>query len=79
MNNYRFRNLGRGFDASKMHLSPLVAWAVTRSKVVILLLLIYCLLCLPLFVGVQCWTLFWYSIFCVHFSFTIILARKREG
>ena len=31
-----------------MHLSPPVAWAAVRSKVVVLLLLTFCLLLLPL-------------------------------
>ena len=33
---------------------------------------------LPLFVGVLCWSLFWYSLLCVLSSFAIILERKRE-
>ena len=37
-----------------MHLSPPVAQAAVRPKVVGLLLLIHCLLLLPLFVGVLC-------------------------
>ena len=36
------------FGTSKMHLSPPVAWAAVRSKVVVLLLLTFCLLLLPL-------------------------------
>ena len=32
----------------------------------------------PLFVGIQCLSLFWYALLCVHFSFAIILKRKRE-
>ena len=35
----------------KINLSPLVAQAAVRSKAVILLLLIHCLLLLPLFAG----------------------------
>ena len=31
----------------------------------------------PLFVGVLCWSLFWYSLLCVRSSFAIILTRKR--
>ena len=40
----------------------------------------YCFTCihLPLFVGVLCWSLFWYALFCVLSSFAIILTRKRE-
>ena len=33
---------------------------------------------LTLFVGVLCWSLFWYSLLCVLSSFAIILSRKRE-
>ena len=32
----------------------------------------------PLLVGVMCLSLFWYALFCVLSSFTIILKRKRE-
>ena len=35
------------FGTSKMHLSPLVAWAAVRFKAVVLLLLTFCLLLLP--------------------------------
>ena len=45
-------NLGRRFGASKMHLSPPVAWAAVRSKAVVLLLLTFCLLFLPLWESV---------------------------
>ena len=37
-----------------MHLSPMVAQAAVRSKAVVLLLLIRCLVCFPLIVGVLC-------------------------
>ena len=43
-----------------------------------MLLLIYCLMYFPLFVGVLCVTLFCYALLCVHFSFAIILKRKRK-
>ena len=33
---------------------------------------------LPLFVGVLCWSLFWYELLCVLSSFAIFLSRKRE-
>ena len=46
------QNLGRIFGTSKMHLSPLVAKAAVRSKVVVLLLLTFCLLLLPLWESV---------------------------
>ena len=43
-----------------------------------MLLLIYCLMYFPLFVGVLCLSLFWYALLCVLSSFVIILKRKRE-
>ena len=43
-----------------------------------LLLLVYCLTYFPLFVGVLCLSLFCYALLCVHFSFAIILKRKRK-
>ena len=33
---------------------------------------------LPLFVGVLCWSLFWYALLYVLSSFAIILTRKRD-
>ena len=56
-----------------MHLSLSV-----RSKEVVLLLLIYCFMYLPLFVGVLCWSLVWYALLYVLSSFASILTRKRE-
>ena len=50
------------FGASIMHLSPLVAQDAVHSKAVVLLLLIYCVMYLSLFVGVRCWSLFWYAL-----------------
>ena len=32
----------------------------------------------PLFVGVLCFSLFCYAVRCIHFSFAIILKRKRK-
>ena len=32
----------------------------------------------PLFVGVLCWSVFWYALLYVLSSFAIILTRKRE-
>ena len=58
-------------------ISPLVASAVVRSKAVVLLL-IFCLMYSPLFVGVLCLSLFCYALLCVHSSFAIILKRKRK-
>ena len=42
------------------------------------MLLIYCFMYLPLFVGVLCLPLFWYALLYVLSSFTFILTRKRE-
>ena len=61
-----------------MYLSPPVAQGVVRSKAVVLLLLIYCLMYFPLFVGVMCLSLFCNALLCVHSSFVIILKRKRK-
>ena len=63
-----------------MHLSPLMAymWAAVHSKAVVLLLLIYCLMYFPLFVGVLRLSLFCYALLCVRSSFAIILKRKRK-
>ena len=61
-----------------MHLSPPVAKAAVRSKAVVMLLLIYCLMCFPLFVGVLCMYLFFYELLFVHSSFAIILKRKSK-
>ena len=47
------------------------------AKAVVLLLLIYCLMYFPLFVGVLCLSLFWYALLCVLYSFAIILKGKR--
>ena len=44
----------------------------------LLLLLIYCLMYFPLFVGVLCLFLFCYAFLCVHSSFAINLKRKRK-
>ena len=67
-----------------MHKSPYphpVAKAAVHSEAVVLLLLllIYCLTYFPLlFVGVLCLFSFCYTLLCVHFSFAIILKRKRK-
>ena len=53
-----------------------MAQAAVRSKAVVLLLLIHCILYLTLSVGVLCWSLFCYALLCVIFSFAIILTRK---
>ena len=44
----------------------------------VLLLLIFCLMYHPLFVGVLCLSLFCYALLCVHSSLAIILKRKRK-
>ena len=55
-----------------------MAEAAVRSKVVVLLLLIYCLLLLTLFVGVLCLVLvLLFNTLCPS-SFAIILLGKRE-
>ena len=55
-----------------------MAQAAVRSKAVVLLLLIYCLMLLPLFVGVLCLVLvFLFSTLCTS-SFAIVLMGKRE-
>ena len=63
-----------------MYLSPLIALAAVHSKAVVLLLLllIYCLMNRPLFVGVLCFSLFCNVLLCVLSSFAIILKRKTE-
>ena len=72
------QSLGRRLGTNKMHLSPPVALAAVRSKAVVLLLLISCLVCFPLVVVVLCLSLFCCSLLCVHSSYAIILKRKRE-
>ena len=56
-----------------------MTYAVIRSsKDVVLLLLVYCLLYFPLFVGVLCLALVCYALLCVQSSFAIILNWKRK-
>ena len=55
-----------------------MAWAAVGSGAVLLLLLIYCLMYFPLFVGVLCLSLFCYALLCVRSSFAIVLKRKRR-
>ena len=43
-----------------------------------MLLLIYCLMYFPWFIGLLCLSLFCYALLCVHSSFAIILKRKRK-
>ena len=57
---------------------PPVAQAAVRSKTVVLLLFIYCLMYFPLFVVVLCLYLFCYALLCVYSSSAIILKRKRK-
>ena len=61
-----------------MHLSTPVSKAAVRSKAVVLLLFICCLVCFPLAVGVLCFSLFCCALLCVLSSFAIVLKRKRE-
>ena len=56
----------------------MLAKAAVRSKAVDLLLMIYCFMHLPLFVGVLCWSLVWYALLCVLSIFVTILTRKIE-
>ena len=67
-------NIWCRWDAFK---SP-VALAAVRSKSVVLLLLIRCLVCFPLVIRVLCLSLFCCALLCVLSSFAIILKRKRE-
>ena len=55
-----------------------MALAAVPSKVVVLLLLLYCLMYFLLFEGVLCLSLFCYVLLCVHSSFAIILKRKLK-
>ena len=52
-----------------------MAKAAVRTKAVVLLLFIYCLMYFPLFVGVLCLSLFCYALLCVHSS----LAKKEKA
>ena len=55
-----------------------MAQAAAHSKAMFLLLLIYCLMYFPLFVGILCFSLFYYALLSVHSSFAIILNRKSK-
>ena len=56
-----------------------VALAVVRSQAVVMLLLIYCLLSLQLFVGVQCLVLLLlFSTLCPFSFATILMGEDRE-
>ena len=55
-----------------------MAKSVVRSKIVVMLCLIYCSMYFTLFVGVLCLSLFCSELLCVHSSFAIILKRKRK-
>ena len=73
------QNLGQRFGTSKMPPPPYRwLWAAVRSKAVVLLLLICCLVCFPLVVGVLCVSLFCCSLFFVLSIFAIILKRNRK-
>ena len=54
-----------------------MAFAAYRSKAVVLLLLIYCLMYFPFFVGFLCLSLFCYALLCVHSSFALILKTRK--
>ena len=49
----------------------MVAWAAIRSKLVVLLLLIYRLMYFQLLAGLLFLSLFWYALLCVLSSFVI--------
>ena len=66
----------RWWNAVK-HPLPLVAWAAVHSRAVVLLLLVSCFVCFPLFAGVLCLSLFCYELVCDRSSFAIILKRKK--
>ena len=58
-----------------MHLSPSGLFrllSILRHCSVV----VYCLMCFPLFVGVLCLSLFCYGLLCVHSGFAIILKTK---
>ena len=55
-----------------------MAKASDHSEAFDVLLLIYCLMNFPLFVGVLCLYFVCYALLCVHSSFAIILKRKRK-
>ena len=57
---------------------PPVAEAAVRSKVAVLLLLIYCVSTSHCLLRVLCLFLFWYALLCVLSSCANILKRKRE-
>ena len=61
---YQQQNIGQRFGASKMHLGPSVAKAAGRSKVVVLLLWIYCSMYFSLFARVL--RLFCYALHNAH-------------
>ena len=68
--------------SSKIYFSapstPPVTLAAVRSKVVVLLLLIHCLLLLHLFVEILFWSLYCCVVLCVLSSFAISPLGKGE-
>ena len=66
------------FCASKMHLSPPVAYAAVRAKAVVLLLLTFLFIVTPV-VGVCNCSMFCCTLLCVLFIIAIILMGKRES
>ena len=57
----------------------IVSYLLLVAELLVMLSLIYCFMYLPLYVGVLCWSLLWYALLYVLFSFTIILMNKRTG
>ena len=56
-----------------------MAKAAVRFKAVFFFVIdLYSGMYFPLFVGALCLSLFCYILLCVHFSFAIILKRKRK-
>ena len=63
----RLQNLGWRFGASRMHLSPSVAWAAVPSRAMVLLLLTCCPIVGVCNCSMSCCTLLYvHSSFCNH-------------
>ena len=56
-----------------------MAWAAVSSKAVILLLLVYCLMYSPLFVGRSVFVFVFYALLCVHSSFAILEEEEKAS
>ena len=79
-------NLCKAIRSLSLTLSPSLSLSLSlsllqadgKTRKTQMLLLIYCFMYLPLFLGVLCWSLFWYALLYVLSSFAIILTRNRE-